>query len=322
MNSAPLPFRQKIEKIKTKDSLYINNVILRKYFNKFPTGSWAEANTLVNSFIMAGRSKSYCESVLKRLITHHKRLNPNYTSPLASDKGLITTAYQNIIKLQNSRHQLYDENGRPVQSSFGKRILKYEPIPIINLNILYIHSTAVLLCAFNRQLLTPQVLTNKQLIAIEFALVIYIIFHTGARVGEIFNLTVGDARGLMANKSIKILCKGKMDRFVIPKLVAEKLKQFVERRHFSSDSDFLIRPVWTRSKNLRTRGFMTAYFNQVYRHLFKQEKPLSTGFHNYRHYFAFRTTDRGFAQAIMRHKSAKTFNHYKSIYEQQRNFDY
>lgn len=315
-------FQPKHEKLRTKQTVYINNVILRKYLNQFPTGSWAEANTLVANFIKKGLTKSYCNSVLKRLIRYHKQHDLNYKSPLMIDSNLITNAYQNVLKLKYSNQSLYDQQGQHVTRHIVNISLPKIPMPIKHLRIMYIHSVLLLTAAFERQLLTLATLSHGQLASIELALLIYISYHIGSRIGELLNLTVANVIELADKQSAQLFCKGKLDRFIVPKLVSDMMYKYIKKRGLSSPSDFMIRPVYSKNQTVQTFITFRNLFASLYRRLFKVEKPLSSGFHNYRYYFAFRTEDKEFAQMVLRHISKKTFQRYLSVYTNQQKFTY
>lgn len=317
----------KTSKIRNETSMYINDKILGKYFPKFINGTWSEAVTLVNDFIQKGRAKSYCDSVFRRLVAEHKRLDPKYTSPLVQDKNLISNAYQNILKIQFSKQKLFDTDGRPILQdlNLAKVVLPKIPIPKKHLYAMYIHSTFLLLSVIKYQDLLLRSISNDEQTFIELALIIYILYHTGARVNEVLSLTKKHTLGLIKEQSIYLFCKsGKLDKFIVPKLVSEMLRKYLRAiPTLEKDDTLLIRPVISKKTGkVRTRGALLVKFNQLYRRMFKAEKPIANGFHSFRKLFAFRTEDEAFAQKVMRQNKKATFQRYKQVYQGEQQFAY
>lgn len=300
--------------------------VLKKYLRKYNNGTNVELHTLINNFVVSGKSESYCKFVVKLLIAHNLKNLPGFVNPLKRDKFLIVNAYKNAIKLQNSSVPLYDSFGRMVDASsnFVMLHLPSEPISLTKLNTLYLVSLVMLITYLEAPISTlPTFRSGETRKLLELTLLIYLLFHTGARVSEFLNLSLRQVEELCEKKSITMMCKGGLNKFMVPNIVTKRLRSYMTQQDFSATNEMLFTQFNSkRSNRPQTRIVFTKEFNKLYRVLFKVHKPKSTGFHSFRSAFAYRSTDYEFAQKILRHKNAQTFQNYRNKYRNLDQFNY
>lgn len=290
-----------------------------KYLLLLREGTEEEFQKLLLQLIAKGLKKSYVIGIFNTIRKHFRAILPNWVDPMAkiTNRNMISRAYKNLEKMNSNRDYYIDDETHGLK--------KIEPHDAQRANLInYVSSVkpnTLIIGESNMQKLLDFVRANikeyedlgstsstdlfRYSATYQFYILFILLYTSGARFGEIFNMSLADANLFVIDKHVSLIGKTGHQELFIPDVVAVSLASYI-----------LFRKNWDDVKSNRlftvSDNKMRIRFREMYEFVLGEKKPDWVGFHSLRRNYSFVVSrnDLSVASIAMNHTNIKTTMHY------------
>lgn len=290
-----------------------------KYLLLLREGTEEEFQKLLLQLIAKGLKKSYVIGIFNTIRKHFRAILPNWIDPMAkiTNRNMISRAYKNLEKMNSNRDYYIDDETHGLK--------KIEPHDANRANLInYVGSmkpNTLIIGEKNMQKLLDFVRANikeyenlgntgstdlfRYSATYQFYILFILLYTSGARFGEIFNMSLENANLFVTDKHVSLMGKNGRQELFIPDVVALSLANYI-----------LFMKNWKETNSNRlftiTDNKMRTRFREMYEFVLGEKKPDWVGFHSLRRNYSFVVSrnDLSVASIAMNHTNIKTTMRY------------
>lgn len=280
-----------------------------KYIYLVPNGTLDEFKNLIHHFIVNGKTKSYCRSVVITLVRILKMKNNQYKRPFG--ESFISKTYRQTKKILDNainNEITYDSKGNAykldVSNVYGRRG-QFEVKDCAHTHLNKNEAEHILKYAeniFNEYLKNINIKYSRK---VEWAFLIYILANTGMRKGEAMSMTVKNLDDFITKGETILRTKTGNQTICVGSKVAQTMHTFLSRKEWQETGE--------NQKIFQFSYDTLRLVNMwVYKELFKRDQPLGSLFHVWRSLFSERASalDSVLTQSTLNHRKASMTERY------------